>query len=694
MIAAVSEFASSVAGPHHHVGPRIAPASVGQASLWSLQQVMPYKSTYNVAVQMRLAGEVDANVLAACVREIVRRHESCRTTFVNVDGVPCQAIWVVAPADVAIVDVTMKSDPAEEARRLACAAASEPFDLERGPLLRVRILRLGRADHALVLVMHHIVVDGMSLGIWWREIEALYPALRAGLASPLPAPRRQFADCMEAQSAWLRTPAFAGQLDQWVRQLAGAAPCDVPGNRPRPAAKSYRGGLVCTRIPEALLQRLRDLSADERVSLFTTLLAAIDVLLARYSSQDEITTLVPFASRDRYDGEGVMGYFANLVVVRSSVESSLPFRVLLKQVCTEVMGCLRRQDTPFEKVVGRLRPDRSLSSDPVASVGVSFLPTASARLTLPGVTATFEELPNGGSKFDLHFFLTEGASDLTCSLEYNSDILDAEAAQNLLKHYKLLLECVTAAPGVPVAELPLIAPEERHQVLVEWNATTRDYADNRAIHEVFEAQVDMTPGAIAVVFEDQTLTYGELDERANQVAHVLRRRGVGPDVLVGVCMERSIELIVGLYSVLKAGGAYIPLDPGYPKDRLALVLNDARPSVILTQPHLAGILPGDTVDRAEVLTLTADLAEFGAESKGRLDRNGLTLGSLAYVIYTSGSTGSPKGAMNAHRGIQNRLFWMQRTFLLGPSDRVLQKTPFSFDVSVWELFWPLMFGAG
>ncbi len=680
-------------------GRRNVVASTGQASLWFLRQVMPHKSAYNTAVRYRLEGALDARALVDAFREISRRHESCRTTFLAADGVVTQVIHDAMAADVTVVDARSAPDPQAEADRVERDVAAAPFDLASGPLVRLCVIRIGAHQHSLVLVMDHIVADGMSLGVIWRELEALYRALRAGEPSPLPPPAKQYLECVEAQNKWLASAPFDKQVEFWKKHLAGAAPCDLPTDHPRPPVKSYRGDMTRTRVPRELVARLEAMTAREGVSLFTSLLTALEVLLARYSGQRDITVLVPVACRSRFAAESVIGYFANILVLRSDVDSELPVRALLKSVSAEVLSGLMRQDVPFERVVQATRPERSLGHDPLSSVGLSFLPAGGSRLDLPGVSATYGELSNGGSKFDLHLFVAEVGGELTVTTEFSTDLFDRATVDRLNEHYLVLLEAMADDPGAPVHALPLMRRWEHDRVLREWNATERDYHEPRMIHEIFEAQVDATPDAVALEFEGHTVTYRELDRRANRLARALRARGVGPDVLVGVCMLRSIELCVALYATLKAGGAYVPIDPEHPDLRRAQVLEDAHPRVVLTQPALRALFAaGDE----RVLTLGADgVVQTGdaaseaasALSDDRLERAGLNLDRLAYVIFTSGSTGRPKGAMNAHRGIQNRLLWMQRAFALTADDRVLQKTPFSFDVSVWEFFWPLMFGA-
>jgi amino acid adenylation domain-containing protein len=580
--------------------------------------------------------------------------------------------------------------------------AAEPFDLEHGPLLRICLLHVRPQDYRLVVVVDHIVADGMSLGILWREIEALYRIFHArGVAVSPPEreaaretatllpPARQYSSCVEAQARWLETPAFARQLKYWTSHLAGAAACSLPVDRPRPPVRSYRGDLAVIELPAALTASLSELSARHDVSLFASLLAGLDVLLARSSGQSDVVVMTPVACRQRFAAEAVIGYVANIVVLRTEVPARLRFDELIQRVNKEIMDGVCRRDVPFQKVIEALRPERSLSHDHLAGVALTFLPPHACALDLPGVEASYREIPNGGAKFDLSLIVAERADHLTVSAEYNSDIFDAATIHAFLEHYRLLLEAASAAPSMPAFDVPLLTAEER-RLLELWNDTARTYPEGATLHELVAAQAARAPMAVALRFEGRDVRYGELDRRANQLAHALRKRGVGPDTVVGVLMERSVEMVVALLGVLKAGGAYIPLDAEYPRDRLAFMLDDARPPVILIQARLASLLPEHG---GAVLRVDAEWEAIASEPNDAPPRDGLTPRNLAYVIYTSGSTGRPKGAMNEHLGICNRLTWGQRAFGLTDADRVLQKTPYSFDVSVWEIFWPLTVGA-
>ncbi len=666
--------------------PRIVPASIGQASLWFLRQVMEYKSPYNTAIQQRLVGELHADSIIASIHEIARRHESCRTTFVTIDGSIFQAIHDVLHPDVRFEDLSASPDPAGQADRVAREMAAAPFDLERGPLLRARLLAIGPNDHLLVVVMDHIVVDGLSLGILWREIEAMYPAFRAGKPSPLPAPKKQFAETVDAQHLWLENPAYARALDYWTARLTGAKPCDLATDKPRPPIKSYRGNMIRSRIPRELVDRVRAVAAADGVSLFAALLATLKVLLARYSGQSDIPVLVPFGCRQRFGAEAVMGYFANVLVMRVPVPPEITFRALMKQVGGEVMGALLRQDVPFEQVIEKVAPERSLSHDLLASVGLSFLPARGSKLDLPGVESTYEEVPNGGAKFDLQFFVAEAAGDLTCSLEYNSDIFEPATIQRLLGRYHLLLEGVVADPARPISELPLLTDHERHQMLVEWNRTELDYP-REPLAALVEAQVARAPLATAVVFGEQTLSYRELDERANQLAYELVKHGAGPDELVGIFVERSLDMMVALLAVAKSGAGYLPMDPHLPTARLQHMIEDSSLRVVVTQQALRSHLPTSPTG-----VVALDDEGWQANPRSRL---GIAVKPehVAYVIYTSGSTGKPKGVQVSYGALINLLTSIRDWLKFTAEDRLLAVTTISFDIAGADIWMPWLVGA-
>ncbi len=655
--------------------------------MWFLRQVMPYAATYNAGVRFHLAGELDVDALAAAVREVVRRHESCRTTFEAVDGVVLQVIHESLPPDLSIHDVSLAPNPSAECNQIAVAAARSAFDPATGPLLRVRIVRVGRREFTFVFVVDHIVADGMSFSIFWREIEALYAAFRAGQPSQLHTAPRQFAECSEAQAEWMASEAFPKELAFWKERLKGAGPCDLPVDRPRPPTKSYVGGTASTTIPRELVARLEVTARSQRVSVFACILSALQVLLARYSGQSDVTVMVPVAARARYRADDVIGYLANLVVLRNDVSDERSFQQVLRTAGADLLQALAHQDVPFERVVGALRPERALGHDPLSSVGLSFLPAAGTRLELPGVASTFEELPSGGSRFDLQIFLADLGEEIRLWTEFSQDLFDRETIERFNEHLLVLLDAMTTNLKARVCDLPLMTEVERHKVLVTWNETTRPYPPV-CLHDLVDAQVDRTPDAIAVIHGTERLTYRELDRRANRMGNLLQSLGVGPETLVGVCLERSIDMVVVLLGILKAGGAYVPLDPAYPRERLSAILTDSRAQVVVTDRRSRDLLPKH--EAREVL-LDEERSPSDRSSDER-PRGGVGPGNLAYVLFTSGSTGRPKGVAIEHHSPVALVSWAREVYSLEDCRGTLFSTSICFDLSVFELFVPLSLG--
>jgi amino acid adenylation domain-containing protein/non-ribosomal peptide synthase protein (TIGR01720 family) len=669
------------------------PLSFGQERLWFLEQLEPGGAAYALPAALRLEGPLVPDALQRAIAEIVRRHEALRTTFSSIEGQPVAVIHEAVAVPLPITDLSIFPPEEREIamRREIAVESRRSFDLATGPLLRARLLRLGPEEHVLVSAMHHIVSDGWSSNVFARELGALYDAFAAGRPSPLPELPIQYVDFAAWQRGVLAGDALDRQLAYWKNRLAGApAAIDLPTDRPRPPVPSLAGSWRRFTLSPGLSAALRELAQREGVTLFMLLLAAASVLLARMSGQDDLVVGSPIAGRTRPETEPLIGFFVNTLVLRAEITRDAPFRALLAQVKETCLGAYAHQDMPFERLVQALSPERDPSRSPLFQVLFS-LQNAGAEGGSPStVRRRGMAVDSGAAKFDLTVAMADGPSGLHGVIEYATDLFDAATIDAMGSHLGVLLEGIAADPGQPIGALPILPAAERHTVVETFNATAADYPTDALIHEIVAAQAARTPEAIALVFEEISLTYRELDRRANQLAHALRRRGVGPDVLVGVCLARSIELVVALHAVLRAGGAYVPLDPEYPKDRLAFMLDDAKVPVLLTQAHLEALLPAH---EAEVLRLDAAWSTMENEPESPLERGALALTNLAYVIYTSGSTGRPKGAMNEHRGILNRLQWMQEAHGLTGADRVLQKTPFSFDVSVWEFFWPLMFGA-
>ncbi|HYO16003.1 MAG TPA: amino acid adenylation domain-containing protein, partial [Thermoanaerobaculia bacterium] len=674
-------------------------ASFAQERLWFLDRFGTDRASYNLPAVLRLRGRLGVPALAAGLREIVRRHESLRTCFVVTAGAEPWVFQRISPPPGLLLPIVDLGDlpgleREAEAGRLAREEARRLFDLSRGPLFRVTLVRLTTEEHALLLSMHHVISDGWSLGVLLRELSALYKAFGKGLSSPLPELPVQYADFAVWQRSWLAGEVLATQLGYWRERLAGApAVLELPADRPRAAVQSARGSQLGCSLPLELTEDLRTLVHQRGVTLFMALLAGFQALLGRLTGRSDVPVGTPIANRNRTETEGLIGFFVNTLVLRGNLEGDPSFAGLLGRAREATLGAYAHQDLPFEKLVEELQPERSLAHSPLFQVMLMLQNAPLESPELPGLAAVLAAPDTGTTKFDLRLALTERAEGLLGSVVYNRDLFDATTVKRLAGHYEALLAAALSRPEAPLSELPLLHPAESQQLLLEWNDTVAEYLLELPLHAWIEAQAERTPEAVALTFEGESLTYRELDERANRLANYLRRLGAGPEARIGIAVERSLELVVGLLGILKAGAAYVPLDPSYPRERLAFMLEDSQEDaalpVLLTQERLAASLPPH---RGRALRLDADQAEIARESCEAPAVEVLPE-HPAYVIYTSGSTGRPKGAVNTHRAIVNRLLWMQEAYGLEAGDAVLQKTPFSLDVSVWEFFWPLMMGA-
>lgn len=669
------------------------PLSFAQQRLWFLHQLDGQNPAYNLSMGVRCKGRLNMPALEQTLNEIVRRHEVLRTTFTVTNGKPHQVIAAFGALKLDVQDLsTLPADDREaELRRLFNEHGKKPFDLERGPLMRSRLLRLEDHDHVLLICMHHIAGDGWSTEILSRELSTLYKAFSTGAASCLAELPIQYADFAQWQRDWLQGEVLERQLTYWKERLNGRpSALELATDHARPAVQTYRGAAQSLEIPASYVRSLELLCRQEDVTLFMILLAAFNVLLFRYTGQDDVIVGTPIANRQRKEVEALIGFFVNTLVLRSDLSGNPTFRELLGRIRKETLEAYEHQDLPFEKLVDALELERDLARTPLFQVYFVLQNATVEKAKDAGAALNFIplETDNPTAKFDLTLVAEERNDGLNCVLEYNPDLFEATTVERILAHFQRLLESIITDPGQHILDLELSSRAEQ-QLLRQWNETCREFSQNVSLDQLFDVQVEHTPEACALVYETTQITYSELNRRANQVAHYLRGLGVGPEVVVGICMERSIEMVVGLLGILKAGGAYVPLDPEYPKQRLAFMLNDSQAPVLLTQQALAADLPEND---GRIVCLDADWEKIAAESVTNPVR---VVGpdNLAYVIYTSGSTGLPKGAMNTHRGITNRLLWMQDQYRLDSSDRVLQKTPMSFDVSVWEFFWPLLTGA-
>lgn len=670
---------------------RTAPLSFAQERLWFLEHLTPGSAVYNLPVALRLIGALNRTALEASLDEIVRRHEALRTSFVAVEGKPVQMIAPRASMALTVIDLgpMPEGKRTAEVQRLASAAAQRPFNLHQGPLVRAMLLRLSDQEHVLLLTLHHLVSDAWSRGVFNQELTALYDAFAAGRPSPLSAPPLQYADFAIWQREWLQGAVLERQLQYWKQRLAGVPVLDLPFDHPRPAVETHRGTRAAFKLPQQLSASLATLGRQEGVTLYMTLLAAFQTLLARYTGQHDIAVGSPIAGRTRAEFEGLIGLFVNTLVMRSDLSGDPTFRELLHRVREVALGAYAHQEIPFERLVEEMAPARSLSHSPLFQVMFALQNAPNQTLELSDLSLEPMEVDSGTSKFDLTLFMSEQSDGLRGQLEYNTDLFEAETVRRLLGHWEVLLEGIATDPDRRLSELPLLTAGERRQLLVEWNATRADYPRQTCLHELIEAQARRTPEREAVAYEGACLTYGQLNARANRLGRYLQRQGVGPERLVGICMERGLDMVVGLLGVLKAGGAYLPLDPSFPPDRLGFMVEDAEVSIILTQRVLMNVLP---MHGAQVICMDDDWERIAGESEETPVSN-VASDNLAYVIYTSGSTGRPKGVQIPHRALVNFLQSMRRQPGITAQDKLLAVTTLSFDIAGLELFLPLTVGA-
>ncbi|MFZ5515901.1 MAG: amino acid adenylation domain-containing protein [Candidatus Zhuqueibacterota bacterium] len=663
------------------------PLSFQQQRLWFLDQMEPGSPAYNIPVTIRIDGVFDVAAAEKCIQEIVRRHEVLRTHFTNEQG---KAALRIAPElRVPFVTLDISSLPEHlkeaEALNLALTEAKRPFLLDKDPLIRGLAIRLSEQSHVLVMTMHHIISDGWSTGVIIQEFAALYQSKTTGAGLVLPELKIQYADYANWQRQWLRGEVLEEQLDFWREQLHGAPPMlELPTDHPRPAEVTYSGASERFAFPAALTEAVKSFSKKENATEFMTLLAAFQVLLYRYSGEPDINVGTPIANRGQAELEGLIGFFVNTLVIRSRMFDNPSYRALLQQVREASLGAYSHQELPFEMLVDKLQPQRDMSHTPLFQAMFAFQNMPVQHLELPNCVISPFNIGSVTSKFELTMSIREYQGEFRGTLEYNTDIYEAATIKRMIQHFQVLLEHAVKFPDVTVADLPLLPVSEQRRILDEWNATVSDYPSETTIQQLFERQVEKNPDGIAVRYGEATLTYSDLNRRANQLGRYLRKQGVGPDVLVGVCMERSVELVVGLMGVLKAGGAYVALDPSYPKDRLAYILQDTRVPVQLTLARMNLEPLGVPVDE---LRLDADWAEIEKES-GENPEHVAAPENLAYLIYTSGSTGRPKGVMMQHRSAINLWAGLNRSIYVNHparSMRVSLNAPLLFDASVQQL---------
>ncbi|NJM18316.1 MAG: amino acid adenylation domain-containing protein, partial [Richelia sp. SM1_7_0] len=669
------------------------PLSFAQQRLWFVEQLTQVSQVFDVPIIASLKGSLNIAALQCAINELVRRHEILRTSFTSVEGQPVQIVHPTLSLSLPVVDLQGLTEAKREIeiqRVINNVEASQLFNLSEIPLLCCFLIRSNKEEHILLCLIHHIITDGWSVGVFSNELTVLYEAFCQNQPSPLPELPIQYADFAVWQRQYLQGKVLDNLLTYWKQKLSGNLPIlQLPTDHPRPAIQTFSGKRKSFFLSQDLTRGLKALNRNEDATLFMTLLAAFKTLLHRYSGQDDILVGSPIANRNQNDTEQLIGFFLNTLVLRTGFSGDPSFQELLRHIRETTLGAYAHQDMPFELLVDELQPQRNLSYTPLFQVLFVLHNVTIPALEMAGVifeSVVNDNIPN--VMFDLVLHATEREEGIDAALDYNTDLFEENTICRMVDHLQKLLEGIVANPQQRLSELPLLRESEQHQLLREWNNTEAEYP-LLCIHEIFEAQVERTPDAIAVVFEEQQLTYSELNAKANQLAHYLQQLGVKPEVLVGICVERSLDMVIGLLAILKAGGAYVPLDPNYPQKRLAYMLEDSQPSVLLTQQYLLESLPPH---KSQVICIDSGWEQIASESTENPASN-TTIDNLAYVIYTSGSTGKPKGVMNSHSGICNRLLWMQDTYQLTSADAVLQKTPFSFDVSVWEFFWTLMTGA-
>ena len=659
------------------------PLSFTQVGMWLFNKLEPSNPAFNRPLVVRFTGALNVAALEQSLNEILRRHEVLRTTFPIVDGQPIQAIAPAENRNLSVIDLSHLPETQQEveASKQMAIYAKLPFNLTQDPMVRATLLRLNQEEHVLLLTIHHIVFDGWSESVLRREVAVLYQAFCNGKRSPLPELPIQYTDFAHWQRQWFPGEKLNSQLAYWKQQLHDAPPVlELPTDRPRPPVQTFRGARQSLLLPTSLSKSLKAIAQQERVTLFMTLLAAFQTLLHRYTGQDDIIVGSPVAGRDRVETEKLIGVFINTLVLRTSLAGNPTFLSLLGRVRGMALGAFAHQDLPFEKLVEELQPERDLSRTPLFQVMFQLRNVPNPVVEVQGLRIDDFEFDSGIAILDLALDVVDKPEGLSCLFNYNTDLFDASTIKRMAGHFQTLLEAIVENPQQRVAELPLLTAAERHQLLVEWNDTRAEYPQDACIHQLFEEQVEKSPQAVAVVFEDQQLTYRELNARANQLAHYLQALGVGPEVLVGICVERSLEMIVGLLGILKAGGAYVPLDPAYPKERLTFMLSDTQVPILLTQQQLVQKLPEH---RASLVCLDTDGQAISQESKEN-PNSSVTSKNLAYAIYTSGSTGKPKGVLVAHQGLCNLATAQICTFNVQPNSRVLQFASLSFDAFIGE----------
>ncbi|HZI13366.1 MAG TPA: amino acid adenylation domain-containing protein, partial [Myxococcus sp.] len=667
------------------------PLSFAQQRLWFLDRLEPDSPFYNMPLALRLEGTLDTDALQQALTWLVHRHETLRTTFAEQDGQPIQVIHPPAPFLLQCVDLQARQDAEAEARRLAHEDFQRPFSLGRGPLVRATLLRLAPQRHLLLLNLHHIISDGWSMEVLVREVTELYQAHRDGRPGALPAMRVQYADFAAWQRSWLQGAALQQQLDWWKQHLAGAPHLlELPTDHPRPSAQSFRGASLQTALPPQLSPALNALCRRHGATLFMGLLAGLNAVLSRHSSQKDIVVGTDIANRHHAGTEELIGFFINQLALRTRLEDDPSFATLLDRVREATLDAYAHQDLPFEQLVQAVNPERSMGHAPLFQVKLVLQNQSASEVRVPGLTLHGEDFEMGTSRLDLTLSFRETSQGLSCSAEYRTDLFTASTVTRLVEHLATLLEAAAARPETRVSELPLLTGAEKQRLLVDFNPPPQSWPEgDTCVHQLIASVAARTPDALAVRFEQQDLSYARLDARSNQLAHHLRSLGVRPEVPVALCLERSPELVIAMLAVLKAGGAYVPLDPALPVQRLGFMLRDCGAPVLISTDAISGELPSQG---EQLVLLDTDAAVISGQPEAPLPAEVLP-GNLAYIIYTSGSTGTPKGTLLHHQGLTNTALAAGRAQGFHSGSRVLQFASSGFDASVFEVFATLVAGA-
>jgi non-ribosomal peptide synthetase component F/acyl carrier protein len=684
---------SSLTAPPVVAAPRTGPLplSFAQQRLWFLDRLMPEAASYNVPVAYRIGGRLEVAALERSLNRIVERHEVLRTTIAVIGAEPSQIVRPESPLTLEHVDLAGLTEEAraEAVRREIESESRRPFDLERGPVIRARLLRLAGEEHVLVVTMHHIVADGWSVGVLARELSAFYEAEAGGAEARLPGLPVQYADYAAWQRGWLQGEELERQLGYWRGQLAGAPTVlELPADHPRPKMQTGRGGVERFEVGGEVLAGLQAVGREEGATLFMTLLAAFGVFLSRYSGQQDLLIGAPIANRGREEFEGLVGFFSNTLVLRTRVEDDPSFRDLLRRARAACLGAYAHQDVPFEALVEELQPERDLSRSPLFQVVLTLQNAPLKPLELADLDVTRMKVHTDTAKFDLGLNVYEEGSTLAASFEYNRDIFEPATIRGMVERFQVLLEGIIKNPEQPVSDLPFLKPSQLQYYVGEWNETAAAYPLERCVHDLIAGQAARTPEAVAVVHGSQSLTYAQLDADSSRLARYLISRGAGPGTRVAIMVEHSPLMVVGVLGVLKAGAAYVPLEPGHPPLRLAFQLEDSEPALLLTQQSLVGGVaapgvPAFLLDSQwdELKGFEAVAPEIGQRSEAE-----------AYVIYTSGSTGRPKGVKVTHRSLVNYSCWAAGEYLGDGADSFALYSSLAFDLTVTSLFAPLVCG--